>query len=225
MLSASLKNRINLTQTSKRQIKAVSRAIPLPPPAAQGRTGQGLLQQCGVSQAEPQQLPQPCAQRLVSGNAASGRALPYFTNIDTGISTSRTRNNISRGPLICRAALMKMGGFGFSSFAFLSTVATPQVDLSNPDPDSGTRKLWKEAQKCLLELQPPLCRPVGDVSQKCTDARRQQLSKRDLFRAPSMVPAGFLRKQQQSVKQNCTDCWEGVLRTSPLQPHLVSIWQ
>lgn len=68
--------RINLTQTSKRQIKAVSRAIPLPPPAAQGRTGQGLLQQCGVSQAEPQQLPQPCAQRLVSGNAASGRALP-----------------------------------------------------------------------------------------------------------------------------------------------------
>lgn len=85
-----------------------------------------------------------------------------------------------------------MGEFGFfqKSFAFLSTVATPQVDLSNPDPDSGPRNLWREAQKCLLGA-------AGDVSQKCTGARRQQLSKGDLFRAPSTVPAGFLRKQQQ----------------------------
>lgn len=115
--SASLKNSINLTQTSKGQIRVVSRAIPpSAPPASRGRAGRGLLQQPQpqVSQAEPRAAAtalhtEPCFWKRCSWQDPS-----YFTNIDTEISASRPRNNIFREPLICRACLFNRGDLNLS---------------------------------------------------------------------------------------------------------------
>lgn len=117
LLCASVKNGINLTQTSKGQVRVVSRAAPpSPPPASQGRSGRGLLKhpQPPVSQAEPAAAAPALHTEACFWKCCSWQGPSYFTNIDTEISASQPRNNIFREPLICRALPFNGGGLNFS---------------------------------------------------------------------------------------------------------------
>lgn len=119
----------------------VSRIIPSsPPPAPQGRSRQGLLQLPWCPRLSPRHLPQPCTLSLVSGNAGAGRALPTSQILTLRSLPSQPRNNIFREPSICGASPFNRGSW-ILALVFFYDVATPQVDLSKPDPASGTRNL------------------------------------------------------------------------------------